>query len=102
MIDRMRQADRLNEILEELSADGAVGVAELADRLGVSSATIRRDLELLEEQRLLTRTHGGAVGQGVLYELPLRYKSARRQDEKRRIASAAAASVDDGSGSDSP
>lgn len=97
MIERMRQADRLNEILEELSADGAVGVAELADRLGVSSATIRRDLELLEEQRLLTRTHGGAVGQGVLYELPLRYKSARRQDEKRRIASAAAASVDDGS-----
>ena len=93
----MRQADRLNEILEELSADGAVGVAELADRLGVSSATIRRDLELLGEQRLLTRTHGGAVGQGVLYELPLRYKSARRQDEKRRIASAAAASVDDGS-----
>jgi DeoR family transcriptional regulator, aga operon transcriptional repressor len=92
----MRQAERLNAILEELSADGSVGVAELVDRLGVSAATIRRDLELLEEQRLLTRTHGGAVGQGVLYELPLRYKTARHQDEKRRIAAAAAALVEDG------
>ncbi|MEO8477790.1 MAG: DeoR/GlpR family DNA-binding transcription regulator [Actinomycetota bacterium] len=92
----MRQAERLNAILEELSSDGTVGVAELVGRLGVSAATIRRDLELLEEQRLLTRTHGGAVGQGVLYELPLRYKASRHQDEKRRIAVAAAALVDDG------
>jgi DeoR family transcriptional regulator of aga operon len=92
----MRQAERLNAILEELASDGAVGVAELVARLGVSAATVRRDLELLEEQRLLTRTHGGAVGHGVLYELPLRYKSARHHDEKRRIAAAAAVLVEDG------
>ncbi|HEY6567884.1 MAG TPA: DeoR/GlpR family DNA-binding transcription regulator [Actinomycetota bacterium] len=92
----MRQAERLSAILEDLSSDGAVGVAELSERLGVSSATIRRDLELLEQQRLLTRTHGGAVGQGVLYELPLRYKSARHQEEKKRIAAAAAERVTDG------
>jgi DeoR family transcriptional regulator of aga operon len=92
----MRQAERLSAILEELSNDGAVGVAELSDQLEVSSATIRRDLELLEQQRLLTRTHGGAVGQGVLYELPLRYKVARHQEEKKRIAAAAAERVTDG------
>ena len=48
----------------------------------MSAATVRRDLALLEEQRLLARTHGGAVAHGVLYELPLRYRSARHQEEK--------------------
>ncbi len=92
----MRQADRFGAILERLSASGSVSVAELADGLAVSPATIRRDLELLDDQRLLTRTHGGAVAQGVLYELPLRYRTARHQEEKRRIASEAARRVTDG------
>jgi DeoR family transcriptional regulator of aga operon len=92
----MNQADRLSGILAELSEDGGVEVAALATRFDVSSATIRRDLELLEGQRLLSRTHGGAVPMGVLYELPLRYKGARHHDEKRRIAEAAAAQIADG------
>jgi DeoR family transcriptional regulator of aga operon len=92
----MRQAERLSAILEELSSDGTVGVTELVSTLGVSAATVRRDLELLEQQKLLARTHGGAVAQGVLFELPLRYKSGRHQDEKRRIAAAAARLVEDG------
>src|SRR6187200_1837080 len=92
----VQQAERLSAILADLSADGSVEVAELALRLAVSAATIRRDLELLEEQRLLARTHGGAVTMGVLYELPLRYKGARHHDEKRKIAQAAATLVADG------
>ena len=92
----MRQSDRLSRIVESLSANGSVGVTDLADELGVSPATVRRDLVLLEEQRLLARTHGGAVAHGVLYELPLRYRSARRQEEKARIAREAAARVADG------
>ncbi len=92
----MRQAERVGAILEELSSHGSVSVADLAAELSVSPATIRRDLELLDDQRLLTRTHGGAVAQGVLYELPLRYKSARHQEEKRRIALEAASRVTDG------
>jgi DeoR family transcriptional regulator of aga operon len=92
----MRQADRFNVILEDLSEGGSVSVTELCHRLGVSAATIRRDLGLLEEHRLLKRTHGGAVTQGLLYELPLRYKSGRHQEEKRRIAQAAADLVPDG------
>lgn len=92
----MRQAERLGVILEELSAVGSVGVMDLCERLGMSAATVRRDLELLEEQRLLTRTHGGAVAQMVSYELPLRYRSARRQEQKRRIGLEAATRVHDG------
>lgn len=92
----MRQTERLGVILEELSVHGSVAVADLCGRLGVSAATVRRDLEYLEEQRLLTRTHGGAVAQMVSYELPLRYKSARRQEQKRRIGQEAASRVYDG------
>ncbi len=92
----MRQAERLSAILERLSSDGSLGVTDLSSALGVSSATIRRDLQLLEGQRLLSRTHGGAVPQGVLYELPLRYKSGRYHEEKLRIAREAASRVLDG------
>jgi DeoR family transcriptional regulator of aga operon len=92
---KVRQSDRLSAILEELSGNGSVSVSELSRDFAVSLATIRRDLQLLEEQRLIARVHGGAVARGVLYELPLRYKVARQQDEKRRIAQAAAEYVDD-------
>jgi DeoR family transcriptional regulator of aga operon len=92
----VRQAERLSAILERLSSDGSLGVTDLSSALGVSSATIRRDLQLLEGQRLLSRTHGGAVPQGVLYELPLRYKSGRYHEEKLRIAREAASRVLDG------
>ena len=92
----MRQTERMSAILEQLASDGAVDVAELAGRFGASRATVRRDLQLLEEQRLLSRTHGGAVARDVLYELPLRYKAARHQTEKKRIAVEAAARVADG------
>jgi DeoR family transcriptional regulator of aga operon len=61
--------------------------------LGVSLASVRRDLHLLEQQRLLTRTHGGAVALNMVYELPLRYRGGRHKEEKRRIALAAAERV---------
>jgi DeoR family transcriptional regulator of aga operon len=93
----VQQAERLGAILERLSNNGSVNVVEIARALSVSPATIRRDLRLLESQRLLGRTHGGAVPQGVLYELPLRYKTARHQEEKLRIAREAASRVVDGS-----
>src|SRR5579871_3138635 len=92
----MRQSDRLSSVLERLSGNGSVGVGDLARDLGVSAATIRRDLRLLEAQHLLARTHGGAVAHGVLYELPLRYRSGRHGEEKQRIAREAAARVAEG------
>jgi DeoR family transcriptional regulator of aga operon len=92
----VRQSDRFNHIIRQLSTNGSVGVGDLVDALGVSGATVRRDLTLLEQQRLLARTHGGAVAHGVLYELPLRYRSTDHQEQKARIANAAAARVADG------
>ncbi len=92
----MRRAERLGEILQILALDGAVDVGALATRLHVSAATVRRDLQLLEEQHMLARTHGGAVASGVMYELPLRYKAARHHPEKIRIAREAATRIAEG------
>src|ERR1035437_8341602 len=91
----MRQEERLSLILERLSQTGSVGVSGVAAELGVSTASVRRDLQLLEEQHLLSRTHGGAVANATVYELPLRYRSGSHKDEKRRTAALAAERVDD-------
>jgi len=88
--------ERWNLILERLSGDGGLEVTAVAEALNVSTATIRRDLRALEEQRLLSRTHGGAMSSGLMYELPLRYKGDRRKAEKLRIAAEAAKRVSEG------
>jgi len=85
----MRREDRLGQILRELNNSESVGVSDLAARLGVSEASVRRDLRLLEQQKLLTRTHGGAVASGVLYELPMRYRGGQQHAAKQAIAAEA-------------
>jgi DeoR family transcriptional regulator, aga operon transcriptional repressor len=89
--------ERLSTLLDLLGQRGRVDVDDLADELSVSAATIRRDLDHLAEQQLLTRTRGGAVANNVAYDLPLRYKTARHASEKERIGRAAAALVARGS-----
>lgn len=85
---------RWNSLLELLTETGRITVEEAAERLNVSQATIRRDFDQLAQQQMITRTRGGAVVNGVSYDLPLRYKSAKHAPEKQRIGAAAAAMVD--------
>jgi DeoR family transcriptional regulator, aga operon transcriptional repressor len=92
----MGSHERWTKLLEILGDRGRIEVAEAAGLLGVSTATVRRDMEELARQRLLTRTRGGAVLSGVAYDLPLRYKASRQADEKHRIARAAAALIPPG------
>jgi DeoR/GlpR family transcriptional regulator of sugar metabolism len=58
---RVQAAVRHAHILDALAKIGAVSVAEVAMRLGVSDMTIRRDLADLEREGRLLRTHGGAI-----------------------------------------
>ena len=88
--------ERWTRLLEILGDKGRIGVVEAAELLDVSAATVRRDMEELARQQLLTRTRGGAVLSGVAYDLPLRYKASRQADEKHRIAKAAAALIPPG------
>jgi DeoR family fructose operon transcriptional repressor len=55
---------RLDRIRAELDTEGHVRVAELADRLGVSEMTVRRDLDALAELGVAHRVRGGAVALG--------------------------------------
>ncbi|MBN1174803.1 MAG: DeoR/GlpR transcriptional regulator [Micromonosporaceae bacterium] len=92
----MDQYVRWNALLELLTERGRIGVEEAAERLGVSKATIRRDFDQLARQRMITRTRGGAHASGISSDLPLRYKTARQVEEKRRIGAVAAALVEPG------
>jgi DeoR family transcriptional regulator of aga operon len=81
---------RWNALLELLTETGRISVEDASARLSVSQATVRRDFDQLAQQQMITRTRGGAVVNGVSYDLPLRYKSAKRAPEKQRIGNAAA------------
>lgn len=90
----LSQERRREQILGYLNAQERRSVGELSQALGVSEVTVRKDLEQLEAQGMLTRVRGGAVvsGRGRLE----RFFAAREQehlDEKRRIAQAAAALI---------
>ncbi|GII66431.1 transcriptional regulator [Sphaerisporangium krabiense] len=89
----MSRYERWNSLLELLAQQGRLTVEEAAETLDVSTATIRRDFDELAQQQMLMRTRGGAVAQSVSYDLPLRYKTARHEGEKQRIAEAAAEMV---------
>ncbi|MGW7454595.1 DeoR/GlpR family DNA-binding transcription regulator [Streptomyces sp. NPDC054787] len=92
----MTRKERWQALLDLLVERGELEVEPAAQTLGVSAATIRRDLDQLAEQQLLVRTRGGAVLHGVSYELPLRYRTSRRAAEKRRISEAVAALITPG------
>src|SRR3954451_6704656 len=81
---------RWNALLELLTETGRISVEDASDRLRVSQATIRRDFDQLAQQQMITRTRGGAVVNGVSYDLPLRYKSPTHAPEKPRIGAPAA------------
>jgi DeoR/GlpR family transcriptional regulator of sugar metabolism len=92
----MSAHERWSRLLEILGDRGQIDVMTAAELLGVSPATVRRDMDELARQQVLTRTRGGAVLSGVAYDLPLRYKTARQAGEKLRIAKAAAALIPPG------
>lgn len=97
MAPTLMPAERRNRILETLRAQGSVRVAPLSGLLGVAEITIRRDLEQLEGQGLLERTHGGAIYSHRMRLEPLyTEKYLLRQEQKRAIGAAAAALVEDG------
>ncbi|WP_077611264.1 DeoR/GlpR family DNA-binding transcription regulator [Clostridium sp. Marseille-P2415] len=62
--DRACVENRRNRILEMMQENPRVRVDELAEILGVSLITVRRDLQYLEDRKLLVRTHGGAIAAG--------------------------------------
>lgn len=70
----MNEINRRNAIIKSLRENGRAAVSSLADQLGASEATVRRDLRQLAQAGVLRRVHGGAVsllagGDGVPFHL---------------------------------
>ncbi len=88
-------SQRRDSILTLLYQEGYVEVAALAEKLGVSEATVRRDLRSLADEGQLELSHGGAsVAQKHDYSFIS--KSLRNIEAKRRIAQLASDLVQDG------
>jgi len=88
----MNTADRRQFIVDRLEAAGACTYEEFATALGVSTMTVRRDLEELIRQGAVIKTVGGvqkAAAPSYLYETALHSRLALRRQEKRAIARAA-------------
>lgn len=94
----MIAAERRANLLQELNKNEYIQVAELARKLNISNATIRRDLTLMEKEGLCVRKRGGAIRsvQGVTLELPYNVKQNKHIAEKKRIAEAASSLIQDG------
>lgn len=80
-------AERHQLIINKLKTNGFVNVNELSKELKVSAVTIRKDLKLLEDRKLLFRTHGSATPQNpYIADRHVSEKEKIQVDEKRRIA----------------
>ncbi len=96
--DGLLNEERRREILGVLHRDGRVLVKDLARHFRISQITIRKDLEFLDGQGVIQRTHGGAlpVPNGALLDPSLREKEKLHSKEKALIAVAAARLVEEG------
>jgi DeoR family transcriptional regulator of aga operon len=76
-------------IIATVVENGSATVESLAHEFDVSAATVRRDLEVLEEQQVISRTRGGATTHIAFNDVPLSLKVTQNLAEKSRIARAA-------------
>jgi DeoR/GlpR family transcriptional regulator of sugar metabolism len=84
--------ERRELVLELLERQGEVSVSEFSKQSEVSAMTVRRDLEVLEQDGILLRVHGGAISLASRgYAPPFTVRANREVEAKKRIGKAAAA-----------
>ena len=87
----MTLKERHEQILSILNQSGAVSVCSLSERLDVSSVTIRKDLSILENKKLLYRSHGSAILiNPYINDRPINEKEKLSVKEKKAIGMEAA------------
>jgi DeoR family fructose operon transcriptional repressor len=90
-------AQRREQIQEYLSIHQIARSVDLCNLLNSSEATIRRDLEWLEQKGILERTHGGAIlSQRMIFEQEYQQRAQHHPEEKRLIGELAASLIEDG------
>jgi DeoR/GlpR family transcriptional regulator of sugar metabolism len=94
---RRRATEERHEALVTLLRSGIEGVETLAERVGVSPSTVRRDLTRLQREGRIARTYGGAMVREVFHERPFGESTQLHASAKAVIAVAAAELVPAGS-----
>jgi len=83
----MSIAERHKLVLDKLQKEGYVSVAALSKEMGVTMATVRKDLRMLEEKGLLFRAHGSATPiYPYVNDRPVNEKELVHVEEKQAIA----------------
>ncbi len=83
----MKAKERIDFIRNAIEADGQAKVTELSRECGVTEETLRRDLDKLERQGYITRTHGGAVWNSESQREGIHFfsRQAKNASAKRKI-----------------
>ena len=90
-------AQRREKIQEYLAVHQIARTTDLMELLESSEATVRRDLEWLEQKGILERTHGGAVlNQRVMIDPEFQQRVKNFPEEKQRIGKLAASLIEEG------
>ena len=92
----MLTEERFAKIVKIVNQEGTVTVLELAQAIGISESTIRRDLNQLDKLGRIRKVHGGATAAVLMsdgYERNMQEKYSRNIEEKRAIAAYAATLV---------
>jgi len=96
-MDNLNTIERQQEIVRLTQQLGKVAVRELADRFAVSEVTIRSDLAVLDQKKLLVRSRGGAlINSELSRELSLKEKRHCYSALKQQLGAAAAGLIRDG------
>jgi DeoR/GlpR family transcriptional regulator of sugar metabolism len=91
------QNQRLEVIRQEIAQNGEVFIRNLSKQFKVSEMTIRRDLDLLESQGEVIRTHGGAASaKRFTFEFTFRSEHQKNLEQKQSIAKKALDFIQDG------
>lgn len=88
--------ERRREIVALVQSLGRIRVRDVAVQLGVTEATVRKDIADLDRLHLLKRTHGGAIALNPLYEPAISDRADVNTARKSAIANAALGLVADG------
>lgn len=95
----MYNVERKALIMKKLEENGSMSVAELAEILHISKETVRRDLRELENDSMISRTHGGALfvqQPNSVTEHPFNVREVQHYSEKAAICKCAAQYIQDG------
>lgn len=93
---RLSKSERQHRILERLKSQITVRILALAREFGVTTETIRRDIDELTGRGLVSRTYGGAASPSLTGEPGFLQRELARVPQRRRIAATAAALVSTG------